>query len=223
MEEGNSHQVMDDERPKRLFVTVGSTKFVNLIAAVLSKKVVEALARATHARISLVIQYGATPLADILTAEDCVLTQATQTPHSELLGATGTFTSTLQPISSHSGSLSHALQEPETAMTFGQSEDASSSSRDTTSPSTTSSNRSRSHVKMHVPTSSGSVSIELVDYLDTLRPNLEEADVVLSHAGTSLLHAPYSTDGHQALALFSKLFDYPPRAVRSSSSSLMRH
>ncbi|PWN37410.1 uncharacterized protein FA14DRAFT_159478 [Meira miltonrushii] len=182
-----------------IFVTVGSTKFTALVAAMLSCKVVDAIADAckhTTSSPRLIIQYGATPLSDILLESGSVLHRTSKGKGKKFddpLGASGTLPipmSAFLPKNDQNATPDLVMQDNLLAKSFrlGQTSKLDHPDEDEEDDQL---RTKRKHFTFTVQagTSDGEseVHIELRDYVPDLRPFLLSSDVVISHAGSGTI------------------------------------
>jgi beta-1,4-N-acetylglucosaminyltransferase len=219
------------EHAPMVFVTVGSTKFLGLIETVLSRSFIRAVALAASPKdVKLVVQYGSTPLADVITSSESALTQEEQGEgvHTISSGILTSFVSTKdrggeQPKDSESLDKLALMFKPDSMLQEHQQ------SRDLTSGGT---------LRFRIPNSesNNAVSVELLDYVDSITPFLDAAEIVISHAGSGtiletlrldkvikprLVVVPNETlmDNHQtelALALAEKNYVIATRVSKSN-------
>lgn len=162
----------------RIFVTVGSTKFTNLVTAILSSSVLDAVSQATHssageeAEAFIMIQFGATPIQDILLSsrlglqDDNEATEGVGTlPMKILSDCPSIEASNLTDIAA---SLSPEAIKDEVLNGDG----GSGADR-----------FGLKHFSMEWEASHGTVHLEFIDYVSSIGPHLKKADVVISHAG----------------------------------------
>lgn len=161
----------------RLFVTVGSTKFVDLVEAVLSAPVLDAVSQAAQevgkGNASIMIQFGATPIQQVLFgglglpggdgADEGTLPIT-------LLGGKRHAIETYDP-GALADSLSPEAIKTELAQAGSPEEDQ----------------LGFKHFAMDKKGSHGTIHFELVDYVKSISPHLETADVVISHAGSGTI------------------------------------
>jgi UDP-N-acetylglucosamine transferase subunit ALG13 len=212
----------------RVFVTVGSTKFVNLVEAILSAPVLDAVSLAAQEMnkggASIVIQFGATPIQQILFGG------------LGLQGDGGVDEGTL-PITLLGGKR-NAIQTDPTEIADSLSPEAIKKEL-AQADSYEEDQLGFKHFTMDRQASHGTVHLELIDYVKNIRPYLESADVVVSHAGSGtiletlrmeisskpkLIVVPNETlmDNHQmelAKALSEKHYVYSARIQLSKKSS----
>lgn len=191
----------DDQHPPTIFVTVGSTKFAALVAAMLSCKVVDAIANACkHSTYEprLIIQYGATPLSDILLESGSILHRMNkgkgkESLNDDPLGASGTLPIPMSAFLSKSDQKATpdlVMQDKLLAKSFrlGQTSKLDHPDEDEEDDQL---RTKRKHFTFTVQagTSDGesNVHIELRDYVQDLRPFLLSSDVVISHAGSGTI------------------------------------
>ncbi|UZJ51210.1 hypothetical protein CBS101457_000530 [Exobasidium rhododendri] len=163
----------------RIFVTVGSTRFTDLIVAVFSSPVLDAISKAARSRdeekaASIMIQFGSTPIEDILLGETLGLQKS-----DSVTEGVGTL-----PIKILSGSQPGSALNP-TDIAASLSPEAI---RDEALNGDRSSNQDRlgfKHFSMDHEASHGIVHLEFIDYVSNIVPQVEMADVVISHAGES--------------------------------------
>jgi UDP-N-acetylglucosamine transferase subunit ALG13 len=165
-----------DDGPK-IFVTVGSTKFVNLVEAVLSAPILDAVSRAAQdigkGEVSIVIQFGATPIQEVLFGTTTGL-------RGSKVADEGTL-----PIRLLGGKRQINSIDPE--------EVAKSLSPDAIKKELRVADEYEDdqlgfkHFKMYKEASHGTVQLELIDYVKSIGPHLEWADVVISHAGSGTI------------------------------------
>ena len=162
----------------RVFVTVGSTRFPELVAAVLSAPVLDALSRAAakdgtqDARMT--IQFGATPIEDILFSETLRL-------QGQEAGSSGTL-----PIRLLGGESSEHLRARASPSQVAASLSPAEIRRQLAdSDEGRENNRASKQFAFECGASDGTVHIELIDYVPSIGPHLQAADVVISHAGES--------------------------------------
>jgi UDP-N-acetylglucosamine transferase subunit ALG13 len=157
----------------KIFVTVGSTKFTDLIIAILSTPVLDAVSQAAHLRSqepSIKIQFGTTPIQDILFNEKLGLQE-----NGNVDGGT-------LPI--------RLLSNARTETSLSPSEVAAGLSpeviRDQTTLGMESSDAQQlglKHFSVDWKASHENVHLEFIDYVTSITKDLEEADLVISHAG----------------------------------------
>lgn len=165
----------------KLFVTVGSTKFTKLITAVLSSPVLDSVSQAAQSRAegtgaSIVIQFGATPIQDLLF-----------NGRGGLHAFEGIGTLPIKILSN--GPPIEAVDPTDVAASLSpeaiKEQIASGVSRE---ESSIKEQFGLKHFSMDWKASHGVVYIEFIDYVPSIGPHLKEADVVISHAGESRYH-----------------------------------
>jgi UDP-N-acetylglucosamine transferase subunit ALG13 len=159
----------------RIFVTVGSTKFTNLITSILSSFILDAVSQAVHQKgeqgeASIMIQFGATPIQDILLSDKLGLKDNDN-------GSGGSL-----PIKLLSGGFSkEALNFEQLAANL--SPEAIKNDVVNGIVDTDENQIGLKHFSMEWEASHGKVHLEFIDYVSSIGPHLEVADVVISHAG----------------------------------------
>lgn len=161
-----------EDGPVKIFVTVGSTKFTELVKTVLSAPVLDAVSRAALKRgqgdAIIIIQFGATPIHEVVFKglQDSKSADEGTLPI-RLLGGN------LEPIETDPSELAKSLS-PE--MIRKEAAEGSSSHKLQTE---------FKHFTLERQASHGTVQVELVDYVPSINPYLKDVDVVISHAGKS--------------------------------------
>lgn len=207
-------------QPRRIFVTVGSTKFTHLVTAVVSRDVIEAVGRAaavsggsSSPEVKITIQYGATPLADILTAEGSALVQqqdAGDAARSDADVAAAAALLVREQQQQQADERVTGERDAEDAPTDALSDTALSKmfrlkarslyDEDSEDDEHRTAHREAQHIAtrpaarrgdsnsraftFRIPTTAGNtVALELIDFVDNIRPYLETSEIVISHAG----------------------------------------
>lgn len=186
-----------------IFVTVGSTKFTSLVAAMLSCKVVDAIADAcehSNSAPRLIIQYGATPLSDILLESGSILHRTDKGKGKEKevddhdsLGASGTLPIPMSAFLSNSDQKSApnlVMQDDLLAKSFRLSQKSKFDQPDEDEEDDQLRTKKKHFtftVQAGAKDRESNVHIELRDYVPDLRPFLLSSDVVISHAGSGTI------------------------------------
>lgn len=172
-----------------IFVTVGSTEFKGLVETMLSDDCLSTIAKSRLERPDhvpkMTIQYGSTPIADVLTSSDALLASVTKQQEDHLANK-----NLVQKIMyqrrdrdiHEEGTMKLDLPTAHELITKGASEEGigTSSFADTEQEETKA-------VRLRLSTNAGPVDLELVDYLADLKPSLQGSDVIFTHAGMSKL------------------------------------
>lgn len=160
----------------KIFVTVGSTEFTGLVKAVLSAPVLDAVSQAALKRgqgddASITIQFGATPIHGIVFGDTLRGSSDADegTLPIRLLGGRPKLVET--DTSEIVKSLSPEVIKKEMA-------EGSSSNKLQTE---------FKHFAMERQASHGIVQVEMIDYVSSINPYLQDADVVISHAGSGTI------------------------------------
>lgn len=184
-----------------IFVTVGSTKFTSLVAAMLSSKVIDAIADACKHSTSaprLIIQYGATPLSEILLEPGSILHSTDKGKGKELndydpLSASGTLPIPMSAFLSkndQSAAPDLVMQDDLLAKSFRLTQKSKLDQPDEDEEDDQLRTK-RKHFTFTVQAGTkegkSNVHIELRDYVQDLRPFLLSSDIVISHAGSGTI------------------------------------
>lgn len=176
----------------RIFVTVGSTQFSDLIRAVLSSSVIDVLADACKPQSpTLTVQYGVTPMAEILTGPDSALLRAQSDKEmaTGALGASGVLKAPMSAPTEQNEVDQEALKEEDMAKTFKLDQySIHDHDSDTVQTKKLQQAEKSKHLTFHIPTASRTtVVVELIDFVCDLRPYLASSQVVISHAGSGTI------------------------------------
>ena len=171
----------EDKTTIQVFVTVGSTKFTALVQAILSSPVLEALSQAAFesgaSAASVTVQFGSTPIQDILFADKLGLQLAGGEDISEgsvpikLLGndvesGNGIKPATADDIDGLIKDLSpNAIRQQ---LADGTEEETFAGLH---------------HFSLERDAEHGKVQFEFIDYIGNIKSYMESSDLVISHAG----------------------------------------
>lgn len=171
-----------------VFVTVGSTQFSGLVGAILSQDCLEIIAKSgresSDRTPKVTIQYGSTPIADVLTSSSALLSSVTAQQEDLLAGK-----NLVQKIM-YQRRARDVYEEGTMKMSLATANAAADGGSSVTGSGTLGEDhRERiGSVCLRVATHQGPVDLELVDYVADVRPFMRAADFVLTHAGGS--HIP---------------------------------
>lgn len=188
---------------RTIFVTVGSTKFTSLVAAMLSCKVIDAIADACKSsnRIPrLIIQYGSTPLSDILFEPGTALhrmnkgkEKENENENNDLLGASGTLPIPMSAFMSKSDQKADEdiiMQDHLLAKSFRLHQQSKLDHPDEDEEDEQLRTK-RKHFTFTIQAGNEKqdsiLHIELRDFVSDLRPFLISSDIVISHAGSGTI------------------------------------
>lgn len=160
-----------------VFVTVGSTKFTQLVQAILSTPVLDAISKAALERgsitTSIIVQFGSTPIRDILFSEQLGLPIANGGDEGSL---------PIKLLSNESGSSSTEADQTDIDRLANDLSPTAVRQQlaDGTDDVTFA---GLHHFSVEQKTTYGKVNLEFVDYLVDIRSYLESSDLIISHAG----------------------------------------
>lgn len=171
-----------------VFVTVGSTQFSRLVGAILSQDCLEIIAKSgresSDQTPKITIQYGSTPIADVLTSSSALLASVTAQQEDLLAGK-----NLVQKIM-YQRRARDVYEEGTMKMSLASANSVANGGGSVTGSGTLGEDHGEKigSVCLRVATHQGPVDLELVDYVADVRPFMRAADFVLTHAGGS--HIP---------------------------------
>ncbi|KAJ1034165.1 hypothetical protein NDA18_001031 [Ustilago nuda] len=201
----NKSRLTNDEQ-LRIFVTVGTTRFDSLIRAVLSQPFLASIAHLSSTSPKVVLQYGNSSIADILTSSALASvdsgSEIVPEPGLRIIDGRRVYQSSaaipgLDP--GQTGTIPGLRLRPSAASSTSTSNDAEAESAgeglfdriieeaQATSGNTTATINSAMQGATLEATTEQGVELELFQFAPDLKPYIGTADVVVSHAGSGTI------------------------------------